>query len=441
MGVWEYGRTGGWEYGSVGVWEYGSMGGEGASDPSPIQNLKSKTIMTKALFFSLPLHGHINPALPLVRELVSRGDEIVFYAAAPFAEKIEQTGAQYRPYRNAFLSEITQVPERLDQLSWLLTRTTADVLANELDSFRAETPDYLVTDSFAPWGQWLAEILGLPAVTSVPTFAFNRRVMAFGFAHGVRPRSGRSLLTKMRHMGKALLLRKRLRRCYGVRGPAAMGLVFGRSNLNIVYTSQLFQPCAETFDDTFKFVGPSITPRIETVEVPWEAVGHPVVVYISLGTLFNTDTTFYRKCFEAFNREDLQIVMSVGASVSPESLGPVPPNFIVQSYVPQLEVLARASAFVTHGGMNSVSESFFHGVPVVVIPQMGEQEIVGRRVEDLGAGLYLAKEEVTAEKLRDAVRRLLAEERFRRQTELVRESFESAGGVARAADIIKSFTE
>ena len=396
--------------------------------------------MTKALFFSLPLHGHINPALPLVRELVTQRDEIIFYAADAFAAKIEQTGAHYRPYRNAFLSEITQVPERLDQLSWLLTRTTAEVLGDELNDFRRERPDYIITDYVAPWGQWVAEILGVPVVTSVPTFAFNRRVLAFGFAHGVRPRSGRSLLAKMRHLGKALLLRRRLRQRYGVRGPGITGLMFGRSNLNIVYTSRLFQPCADTFDRTFQFVGPSITPRTEAVPFPWEKARHPVLVYISLGTLFNTDTSFYRSCFEAFRGEDIQAIMSVGANVSPGGIGPVPPNFIVQSYVPQLEVLARTSAFVTHGGMNSVSESLSHGVPVVVIPQMGEQEIVGRRVEDLGAGLYLARAEVTAEKLRDAVRRLLAEDRFREQAALVRESFQSAGGVARAAENIKALT-
>ena len=108
--------------------------------------------------------------------------------------------------------------------------------------------------------------------------------------------------------------------------------------------------------------------------------------------------------------------------------------------MPQLEVLGRASAFVTHGGMNSVSESLYHGVPVVVIPQVGEQAIVGRRVEELGAGLYLAKAEATAEKLRESVRRLLAEERFGRQAAVVGESFQTAGGVARAADAILAFT-
>jgi MGT family glycosyltransferase len=396
--------------------------------------------MTKALFLSLPLYGHINPSLPLVRELVERGDEIIFYSAGTFAQRIEQSGARYRPYRNAFLSEIKQVPERLDQLSWLLMRTTAEVLEHELDDFRSERPDYLITDSVAPWGQWVAQILRLPVVTSIPTFAFNRRVLAFGISHGVRPRSARIFLAKMRHLTRALMLRRRLRNRYCVRGPGIMESMFGRSNLNIVYTSRHFQPCAETFDDSFQFVGPSIAPRTETVNFSLERVTHPVVVYVSMGTLFNTDTAFYRRCFEAFRGEDLQVIMSTGANVAPGSLGPGALNFILQDYVPQLEVLARASAFVTHGGMNSVSESLAHGVPVVVIPQMGEQEFVGRRVEDLGAGLYLAKADATAAKLREAVRRVLAEDSFRRQAALVRESFQDAGGVPRAADAIISFT-
>lgn len=400
----------------------------------------SSLIMAKALFLSLPLHGHINPSLPLVGELVRRGDDIVYYSTEAFANQIEQTGARYRPYRNAFLADMKQLPERMDELSWLLMRTTAEVLGHELDAFRGERPEYLMTDSVAPWGQWVGEVLDVPVVTSVSTFAFNRRVLAFGLTHGVRPKSARLLLSKMRHMVKALLLRRQLRRRHGVSGPGMMGSVFGRSDLNIVYTSRHFQPCAETFDDRFQFVGPSITPRTETVGFPWEQVRHPVVIYVSLGTLFNTDTMFYRNCFEAFRGGHSEVIMSVGANVSVRSLGLPPPNFIVQSHVPQLDVLRRATVFVTHGGMNSVSESLYYGVPVVVIPQMGEQEIVGRRVEELGAGVYLGKEEATAEKLRASVQRLLVEERFREHAAVVRESFQTAGGVARAADAILAFT-
>ena len=194
-----------------------------------------------------------------------------------------------------------------------------------------------------------------------------------------------------------------------------MDLLFGRSDLTIVYTSREFQPRAETFDERFLFVGPSVAPRAEEVAFPWEGLHHPVVVYVSLGTLFNTEAGFYRDCFAALEGEDCQVILSTGSGVGMEDLGRPPPNFIVQPYVPQLEVLRRAAAFVTHGGMNSVSESLSLGVPVVVVPQMGEQEIVGRRVEQLGAGLFLPKAAVTAEALRAAVRRVLSDESYRRQ--------------------------
>jgi MGT family glycosyltransferase len=219
-----------------------------------------------------------------------------------------------------------------------------------------------------------------------------------------------------------------------------MAAVHGRSDLNIVYTSRHFQPCAETFDARFQFVGPSVADRTESAGFPWELVRLPVIVYVSLGTLFNTDAAFYRNCFEAFRGRNFQVILSVGANIPMESLGAAPPNFIVQSHVPQLEVLRRAAVFLTHGGMNSVSESLSYGVPVVVVPQMSEQEIVGRRVEELGAGLCLAKRDATPEKLRASVQRLLAEEAFRRQAAVVGESFQSAGGAARAASAILPFT-
>src|SRR3954468_24960649 len=102
--------------------------------------------------------------------------------------------------------------------------------------------------------------------------------------------------------------------------------------------------------------------------------------------------------------------------------------------------MRRAAAFVTHGGMNSVGESLSFGVPVVVVPQMVEQEIVGRRVEQLGAGLFLPKAAVTAEALRAAVRSVLSDESYRRQASEGGATSRAAGGVRRAADAILAFT-
>ena len=68
----------------------------------------------------------------------------------------------------------------------------------------------------------------MPVVTSVTTFAVNRHVLAFAAAHGTRPKSVRLVLSKIRHVAKAALLGRRLRREHGVKGPGMMGLVFGR---------------------------------------------------------------------------------------------------------------------------------------------------------------------------------------------------------------------
>ena len=163
------------------------------------------------------------------------------------------------------------------------------------------------------------------------------------------------------------------------------------------------------------------------------------MVYVSLGTLFNRDVSFYRACFAAFAEEPVQVIVSTGSQVQRDDLGVPPANVIVSTQVPQLAVLERAAAFVTHGGMNSVSESLSCGVPMVVVPQMGEQAIVGRRVEELGAGLYLAPESVTPATLRSAVRRLLAESQFQTAAAEIRRSFQEAGGAPRAADAIHQF--
>jgi UDP:flavonoid glycosyltransferase YjiC (YdhE family) len=70
---------------------------------------------------------------------------------------------------------------------------------------------------------------------------------------------------------------------------------------------------------------------------------------------------------------------------------------------------------------------------------MGEQEIVSRRVEQTDAGLYLAKGEVSPDRLRMSVRRLLTEERFRNAAAGLGETLLKAGGTAAAATLVKAF--
>jgi MGT family glycosyltransferase len=233
--------------------------------------------MARALFCSLPASGHVNPSLPLVAELVRRDEEVVYFATEAFRKQVERTGAQFCAYDNVFLSDLSVLPSRLQELSFLMARTTDEVLDRHLASFREFAPNYVVTDSVAPWGQWTAQILGKPVVTSISTMAFNRHVFAFAARHKIQPKSFGAAMTKARAVVKALMLERKLRGRYNVPGPGTMGWVSGNSDLNIVYTSRYFQPRADTFDERYRFVGPSMADRGDSLEGLVEDDGRAVV--------------------------------------------------------------------------------------------------------------------------------------------------------------------
>ena len=52
----------------------------------------------KVIFFNVPTSGHVNPSLPLTRELVRRGVHVIYYLTEGYRQKIEGTGAEFRLY-------------------------------------------------------------------------------------------------------------------------------------------------------------------------------------------------------------------------------------------------------------------------------------------------------------------------------------------------------
>jgi MGT family glycosyltransferase len=163
------------------------------------------------------------------------------------------------------------------------------------------------------------------------------------------------------------------------------------------------------------------------------------VFYISLGTVFNNRPDFFQLCFQTFGEQPWQVVLSHGKQIDTADLGLVPANFLLSPYVPQLEMLERASLFVTHGGMNSTMESLYYGVPMIVLPQMMEQEMTARRIEELGLGVVLNQENLTAEQLREAIASIQHNPTITQRVQDMQQTVRAAGGYQRAADAILDF--
>jgi MGT family glycosyltransferase len=134
------------------------------------------------------------------------------------------------------------------------------------------------------------------------------------------------------------------------------------------------------------------------------------------------------------------VVVATGEWVEAEALGTVPGNVILQPWVPQLEMLARADVFVSHGGMNSTMEALAYAVPLVVVPQQSEQRVTADRVAELGLGRRLDPDEVTPEALLEAVTGVASEPGVPERLAAMREAVLAGGGHDRAATEILRFT-
>lgn len=393
---------------------------------------------SRAIFYGVPAHGHTNPTLGVVRELVAHGEEVVYYSSGEFRQRIEATGALFREYdRDMGKPSRSVAASGLALFSALLVEASLGTIERLLLELDSQQPDYVVFDSIAVWGKAIAELTRLPSVSSVTTFAIGggnrRRRSAAGTVRMLLNRDARNGVLRFR-WAVAQLSRR-----YGVHIQDMRDVYRLTGGINIVYTSRYFQPHAEDFDDSFKFVGPSIVPRSESVDFPVEALDGQRAVYVSLGTIFNHRVGFYRTCLEALSGMDVTAVLSVGPNTDAEALGPIPRNVLVRGYVPQLEVLQRSAVCVTHGGLNTVGEALYYGVPLVVVPQGVDQFVTAGRVEALGAGVRLDSSTLSAEGLRRAVERVLSDESFRQGSKAIGESFRAAGGYRRAAEEILSF--
>ena len=388
--------------------------------------------MTRYVFLPVPAYGHVNPTLAIVEELVRRGQEVIYYVPELFRETVQATGASVRCY-DSKLNIVTGVAPSL------FAEESRHVLPQILDYLRTDAPDIIIYDHFLTWTRIAVSVLQIPAIVVRPFLAMNEHFNIFQSI--AQMRNDDPLLPNM----PEILARSRaslaeLCAQYNVPPFDLLDSFLHAEPLTIVFVPKAFQPAAETFDERFLFVGPSVLPR--PTDFPLERLdsGRPLL-YISLGTVTNDRPDFFKQCFEAFGESDYQVVLSRGRYVNPDALGPVPDNFLVSVYVPQLEILPRARVFVTHCGMNSVMESLFYGVPMVAIPQVGDHFTTAQRVAELELGLVLDNNTMNVTELREAVERVANEPAFREHAQQMQQSARDAGGYQRAADAILQFAQ
>ncbi len=389
--------------------------------------------MSKIVFFCIPAHGHTNPTLGVVRELIARGHEVWYYSYKIMQEKIESTGARfvacddYDMEQKLDPKDAVRVGKDLAFSTKLLVDTTLALDDMVIAHMKELKPDCIVADSMAVWGKAVALKLGIPFVSSTTTFAFNKHS-----AKIMKQDVGQlfSMIFSMPKINKDI---KRLQdKGYPVK--SVLDIIQNDENTHtVVYTSPEFQPCAETFTDKYAFVGPSVRPAQTEIKKTRDKL-----VYISMGTVNNDMMRFYKNCIEALRYSDYQVVMSVGNLVDMNAFGDLPEHITVHSHVDQIAVLQQADVFLSHCGMNSVSESLYYQVPLVMNPQTPEQGGVAARVKQLGAGIDLGTRPIdkTPGGILAAIDTVLEDASYKQNAIVISEGFKRCSGAKGAADKI-----
>ena len=251
--------------------------------------------MKKIAVFCIPAHGHTNPMLPVVKELVKRGDEVRFYSFSEFQEKIKGTGAAFVSCDSFLPALSAKEEENLKKVS-TTEMTIQDIrITLAMDAFLREEfsvfkPDVVFTDSVCFWGKLNAWKYDVPMVVSTSTFAFNQMSSTY------MKNSPKEIIGLILGLPKVTRELNKLKP-YGYKVKGLFSLIQSDNETDsVVYTSKAFQPYSESFSEHYLFAGPSLP----TDQKPDKNHMRPLI-YISLGTVINERPDFYRKAIEAFS--------------------------------------------------------------------------------------------------------------------------------------------
>jgi UDP:flavonoid glycosyltransferase YjiC (YdhE family) len=160
-----------------------------------------------------------------------------------------------------------------------------------------------------------------------------------------------------------------------------------------------------------------------------------IFVYLgSYGEMFSRIVGYLGRMFGG--SADYQVVAATGGLYG--YTGPAcPPEVTVTDYVPASAVLGRrCAAMVAHGGRGSIYSALGHGVPLVGVPNQGEQEWNLEAIERLGLGRKLSTRQLSFESFERALRDVLNDPAYAERARHFRDTLVAYDGARRAAQII-----
>lgn len=420
-----------------------------------MQNQPQKQFLTrasslqgkKALFFNLPLHGHVNPSLSFIEELCERGLEVYYFATEDFRTKVENTGAIYVAYPHPVAClDLILSGNWVDTLNAVYTFID-DQVEDLITMSKNIAPDFVMYDFMSPWGKIVSDQLGYPVKTVSLYATFMLRTELIPWMVQSALQLPKHILQRRKQALHAVRQRRKINHRYGLSLPFLKTLAVD-GDLNFIFTSRQFHPAGNLIrNDRYVFVGNANkdhkkqpNPKSDLGK-PWHRSKKPVI-YASLGTVYNENPEFFENVAKAFlQEEDYTVIISLGGRKETDwkvhEIAKESEHIHLYKFVPQIEVLSKAKVFITHGGMGSASEGALAGIAMVNSPQQVEQKMVSARTESLGAGIDLQKKTPSPSEILAATKRALADKSLTENSRKMGDMLLNSTSLEKGADLLE----
>jgi UDP:flavonoid glycosyltransferase YjiC (YdhE family) len=343
----------------------------------------------RVLFTTTPGRGHWHPMLARAGALAERGQEVAWAGAEPVCTRLRELGFRAMGSGNpepgglSLLErypEIASVPpaERPDLLFSKIfgPERAAPMLADLLPLAREWSPSVMVCDQAELAGPIVAAALGVPNVTH----GFGHPLPALRVA-----RAGKAMQPLWEQQGLAPPpFAGTYEHVYVDIYPEALK-AYGNEHIQDVAKSRPHEPA------------------------PAAATEGPPLVYVTFGTVFNRDLDLIATVVEGVRTLPVEVVVTLGPGNEPGALGDQPANVQVAEYIPQADLLPRCAAVVSHAGSGTFLAALAQGLPQLVLPQAADQFLNANAAARAGVAREIPPGEVTAERVRDELARVLDE--------------------------------
>lgn len=323
--------------------------------------------MKKIIFFSTPAYGHVFSILPLIKALTDYGHQVICYGTKKFYPYFEKCNVIFKEYSipledvalNAATSDFYALMEHL-------TRLNRDAFWAYDELIRSTDADLILYDSMCSFAKNLAYRHHKTSVCLVTTLAYNLPVFMCSnmFLSSIplylKNASGFSKTVKQENI---------FRKKYHLRKLDVMDLFINLGDETLVFTPREFQPFSRTFSGHVHFVGTTIKDRISLLHEETECDVYDY--YISMGSIFTKNLSKNIDLFKNPIIADKKTLAVTGTMQPVSKQG----NLTMIPHCNQIDILPHCRSFINHGGLNSVYESIYFGIPQLCIPQQEEQRL------------------------------------------------------------------